>query len=348
MTKARKNKKKPSQNHRHHRPPSDSVRPFIEHVRELRKRVSYIAISVGFFGAIAYSVEHHIVDALLRPAAGQQFIYTSPGGGIDFLFRICLYAGIIGSIPVIIYQLLKYMEPLINKQSINFISWGSAISGILAIAGVLYGYFWGLPAALHFLLHQFVTKQIQPLVTIQSYMSFVMVYMVGSALLFQVPLILIFINRIKPLKPQRLLKYERHVIVGAVIIAALMNPTPNVFALLFLAGPIILMYQLGIGLIWYLNRGFEQPKVVDDLLQKDAEARAARTERAAQTRPLAVKSPVPVHAQAAKAAPTVATARPQRYANQVIRRPSPAPVQRTRVISDFQVTRRPPQEPSFS
>jgi len=319
----------------------------MEHVRELRKRITYIALSVGFFGAIAYGVEHHIIAALLRPAAGQQFIYTSPGGGIDFLFRVCLYSGIIASIPVIIYQILRYMEPLITKASAHFIGWWSAASGILAIAGVLYGYFWGLPAALHFLLHQFVTKQIQPLVTIQSYMSFVMVYMVGSALLFQVPLILLFINRIKPIKPQRLFKYERHVIVAAVIIAALMNPTPNVFALLFLAGPIILMYQIGIALIWYLNRGAKQPPIVHELLQKDAEARAARTERATQTQPLPQPKPVQAAAtQSPKPAP-LRPARPQRYANQVVRRPLPQPTTRPRMISDFRVPPRSPQEPSF-
>jgi len=318
----------------------------MEHVRELRKRVSYIALSVGFFAAVAYSVEHHIVDALLRPAAGQQFIYTSPGGGIDFLFRVCLYSGIIASIPVILYQILRYMQPLITKASAHFIGWWSLASGILAIAGVLYGYFWGLPAALHFLLHQFVTKQIQPLVTIQSYMSFVMVYMVGSALLFQVPLILLFINRIRPIKPQRLFKYERHVIVGATIIAALMNPTPNVFALLFLAGPIILMYQLGIGLIWYLNRGTNQPPIVDELLQKDAETQAARTERATQTKPL---TPVmqPAAASRATITPVQTQQRPRQYANQVMRRPVPGPAARPRIISDFRVPPRSPQEPSF-
>lgn len=251
----------------------------------------YVAMSVGLWSAVAYGVEHHIVHFLLKPAKDQQFIYTSPGGGIDFLFRICLYTGIIMSIPVIVYQLLRYAQPLITRGSTKFIAIGSGISAVLAVVGMCYGYFWGLPAALDFLLHQFVTSQIQPLVTIQSYMSFVMVYMLGSAMLLQVPLILIFINRIKPIKPQRLLKYERHVIVASVVVAALMNPTPNIFALLFIASPIILMYQVGIFIIWTTNRKHQPhtaPRAphVADLFERDLAKQTERLARAETARPL--------------------------------------------------------------
>lgn len=337
MTTARKNHKRPK--NRHKLSPSDRVAPFMAHVQELRRRLMYIALSVGLFGLAAYGVEHHIVKLLLKPADGQQFIYTSPGGGIDFLFRLCLYVGIIASIPVIIYQFLRYIEPLIKQASVRFIAWGSVASGILAILGVLYGYIWGLPAALHFLLNQFITQQIQPLVTIQSYLSFVMVYMVGSALLFQIPLVLIFINRIRPLKPQRLLKYERHVVVGSVVLAALMNPTPNIFALLLLAAPLILMYQVGILIIWRVNRVQKQPAHVGELRQQDVAARNERAERATQLQPTPalVAEPAPL--------PTVTPLRVP--PTTIARRSVPVPTRRT--FSDFTPVRRatPPTHPDL-
>lgn len=306
----------------------DHRRPFIEHVHELRRRLMYVALSIGIWGSIAYGVEHYIVKALLKPAHDQQFIYTSPGGGIDFLFRLCLYAGIAMSIPVIVYQILRYAQPLIKKESTRFIAIGSAISAVLALIGMAYGYFLGLPAALDFLLHQFVTSQIQPLVTIQSYMSFVMVYLLGSATLLQVPLLLIFINRIRPIKPQRLFKYERHVVVAAVIIAALMNPTPNLFALGLIAGPIILMYQLGILIIWMTNRKTApqvHPAHVLSLLEEDIAKQARRLAAARTARPLHLAiattddgfsapamamAPAPAPAAAARTAPRPYVSRP--------------------------------------
>jgi len=183
-----------------------------------------------------------------------------------------------------VYQVLKYIEPLIKKESSHFIAYGSLVSGILAIGGMVFGYFIGLPNALHFLLHQFTTQQIRPLVTIQSYMAFVSVYMLGSALLFQAPLILLFINRIKPLKPSGLLKGERWVILISFVGAGLMNPTPNVFAQLLVAGPLILMYQVGIVLIWLVNRGNRKSSVVMELLARDAEVQAERLAKFAERR----------------------------------------------------------------
>lgn len=256
--------------------------PFIEHIRELRRRLFIVALSVLVFGGLTYAVEQQVVAALLKPARGQQFIYTSPGGGINFLFQVCIYAGIALSIPVIVYQVLKYVEPLLKRESSRFIAFGSITSGILALGGMVFGYFVGLPNALHFLLHQFTTQQIRPLVTIQSYMAFVSVYMLGSALLFQAPLILLFINRIKPLKPKGLFKGERWVILASFVGAGLMNPTPNIFAQLLVAGPIILMYQIGIILIWLVNRSRRTNSLVADLLAKDLEIQAERLAKFAE------------------------------------------------------------------
>jgi len=266
-------------------PSPDATQPFIEHVQELRRRLYYIAASVLLWGCAAYGVQQHLVNVLLRPARGEHFIYTSPGGGIDFLFRICAYSGIVLSLPVIVYNVLRFIEPLISKGSRRFIAAGSLLSGLLAAGGVVFGYYVGLPAALHFLLHQFQTVQIQPLVTIQSYLGFVIVYMVGSAMLFQLPLLLLLINRIKPLKPRRLLHYERWVILAAFVMAGLMNPTPNVFSQLLVAGPFILMYQLGIILIAIINRGRKLSRV-EQLHQLDVEAQASRQSRTSNLEPI--------------------------------------------------------------
>jgi len=285
-----KTKKKPT-NHTRRTAARDSnlshkaTLQFIEHVQELRRRFYYVAASVVLWAAAAYAVQQHVVSILLRPAKGEHFIYTSPGGGIDFLFRICVYSGIVFSLPVIVYNTLRFIEPLLAKASRRFILFGSFISGLLAVAGIIFGYYLGLPAALHFLLHQFTTVQIQPLVTIQSYLGFVIVYMVGSAMLFQLPLLLLFINRIKPLKPRRLLHYERWVILIAFVLAGLMNPTPNVLSQLLVAGPFIFMYQVGIMLIAITNRK-RKLTPAQRLREQDLAAQASRSELEARLQPL--------------------------------------------------------------
>jgi len=256
--------------------------PLIEHLYELRRRLVYIALCIGAGSMAAYAVQQQIVAVLLRPAHGQSFIYTSPLGGVNFLFGVCFDIGIAISVPIIVYNVLRFLEPLMHRSTSRFIVLGSIISGIVGLIGVAFGYFIGLPAALNFLLHQFTTAQIKPLVTIQAYLSFVSVYLLGSALMFQLPLFLIFINRIKPLKPGTLLKYERHVIVAAFIIGFVMNPTVNMIDQMLVVIPIILMYQVGILVVWLINRG-TVAKV--ERLAQDAVLQAERAMHAQELQP---------------------------------------------------------------
>src|ERR1700755_66358 len=100
---AKKPTKKPSPS----APAAKRKQPFIEHLHELRRRLMYVALSVLCWGTAAYFVQQQIVSFLLAPAHSQKFIYTTVGGGIDFLFRVCLYTGFLCSIPVLFYQLLK-------------------------------------------------------------------------------------------------------------------------------------------------------------------------------------------------------------------------------------------------
>ena len=227
---------------------------FSEHLAELRSRLFIIALCVSLATLAGYFVQQQLIGIMLRPAKGQSFIYTSPTSGINFLFQVCLYFGIYVSLPVIIFNALKFLQPLFNAKVDKLIWRYSLYSFLLATVGVIFGYFAGLPFALHFLGAQFTSSQIQALYTINEYGAFVSFYLLGSALLFQLFLILILINRIKPLQPKKLFKYEKYVIGGAFIVSFLMVPAPNIMNQIVLAVPIIVMYQLAILIIAITNR----------------------------------------------------------------------------------------------
>jgi len=228
---------------------------FSDHLAELRSRLFVVALCISLATLAGYFVQQQLIGIMLRPAKGQAFIYTSPTSGINFLFQVCLYFGIYISLPVIIFNILKFLHPLFNAKIDKLIWRYSLYSFLLATIGVLFGYFAGLPFALHFLGAQFTSSQIQALYTINEYGAFVSFYLLGSAMLFQLFLILILINRIKPLQPKKLFKYEKYVIAGAFIVSFLMVPAPNIMNQIVLAVPIIAMYQLAILIIAITNRG---------------------------------------------------------------------------------------------
>ena len=222
------------------------------HVDELRKRALYCVVALTLGGLVGYHFQTQIIDWLVKPL-GQQLFYTSPTGGFDFLIKICLFFGFLLAIPVIIYNIIRFLAPAVPKRVTYSTSKILIFSIILAISGVAFAYFVSLPAALKFL-NNFNNAQVQSLISAQEYFNFVMIYLAGFAALFQMPLIFAFVNKITPLKPKALIKKQRVVILVSFIVAAVLTPTPDPMNQTLMAVPIIGLYQTSIGVVWQDNK----------------------------------------------------------------------------------------------
>lgn len=235
--------------------PHRDQQTFLEHLHELRRRLFVVIVAVCIGGSLGYTFHDQLVRMLLAPLGGEKLIYLTPGGGFDFIFRVSLYSGILLAIPVVIYELYRYLVPVMQRpQTKRFTALVLILACMLAVAGVLFGYFVALPAALTFLTG-FAGNYVQAELTASSYLNFVTVYSLGLAAIFQLPIILLFINAANgPLKPSHLLGSERYVILGAFVAAALITPTPDIINQTIMAAPIIAVYQIGVVMVWLQNR----------------------------------------------------------------------------------------------
>lgn len=227
------------------------AQPFSEHVRELRQRLIYTFAALFIGSIVGYAMHERIFSLITRPLH-QKLYYTTPTGGFNAIIKISILFGVIVAVPVFVYQLGKFLSPAFKHHSIRAFRI-AFLSVILAVLGVLFAYYLSLPAALHFLAN-IDTNNFQSLITINEYLNFAFAYVAGFALLFQLPLVLLFINRIKPQKPGRLMRYQGWVILVSFIVAAVLTPTPDPINQAIMALPIILLYQLSVGFIWFVNR----------------------------------------------------------------------------------------------
>lgn len=236
---------------------------FMDHVQELKSRLFWVAVFfVAAMGA-TYPFFQHIVNILVRPLGKQELYYMSPAGGLSFVIKVCMYAGLIVVLPVLIYHLYKFISPVLKKRNARAVLGFTVTSTLLAAAGVCFAYFVSLPTALHFLTN-IGLKQVTAMLTIDAYMSFIIAYLLAGALLFQLPLIMIIINTVTPLPPKKLMSFQRHIIVISFVIAAIVSPTPDAVNQTILAAPMIVMYQIGIIIIWIKQRSARkqsQPRV---------------------------------------------------------------------------------------
>lgn len=223
-----------------------------EHLQELRGRLLWSAVALMIGGVLGYVYNDQIIAWLVKPL-NQQLYYTSPAGGFDFLIKVCVFFGFLLAIPVLVYQLIRFLSPAVPANISYKTGKILVISVILALAGVSFAYYVSLPAALHFL-SNFSTGSVTSLISANEYFNFVMIYMVCFAVLFQMPLVIAFVNKVTPLSPKVLMQKQRVVILASFIIAALVTPTPDPLNQTLMALPIIALYQSSIGVVWQSNR----------------------------------------------------------------------------------------------
>lgn len=231
--------------------------PFIEHIYELRRRLLLCLAFVALGSGLGYYLNDSLARLIQQPL-GEKLYFTTPTGGFNFIFILCVSFGMLVALPFIIYQTLAFLRPVLPKDHHLLHLWYAVCSFVLAMCGVAFAYFISLPAALHFLTSIGNSANIQSLMATDSYFRFALTYLIGFAVLFQIPLLLIIINRISPLKPGKLLKAQRYVILGSFIVAAILTPTPDPFNQTLMAGPTILLFQLSIIIIWIRN--MKRPK----------------------------------------------------------------------------------------
>jgi len=195
--------------------------------------------------ALAYNYHDSLVQIVMAPLRGEKLVYLTPGGGFSFIFQVTLYAGFIAAAPALMYQIYGFLRPALPAHAKRNAVKVASFSTLLIIAGVAYGYFVAVPSALTFL-STFAGSEIIPNLTADSYLNFFLAYIGGLALLFQLPLLLIFWHWVKPMKPGGLLKSERFIVLFAFIAAALITPTPDVVNQAMIAVPLIVIYQIGV------------------------------------------------------------------------------------------------------
>ena len=224
---------------------SHALQTFTEHIRELRKRL-FLSVLVGLIaGTLVYTYHDFFVKIIMQPLNGQKLIYLTPTGGFSFIFMVTFYVTILLILPFLMYQLYAFLKPAIPNRVKNVPLKVVLAATVLMAMGATFGYLYAVPGGLRFLT-DFASSYVTASLTAESYLSFVLAYVFGIGLLFELPLLLLFWHWISPLTPKKLLNSERYIIVGAFIAAAVISPSPDALSQTIIAVPIIIVYQFGV------------------------------------------------------------------------------------------------------
>ncbi len=240
----------------------DSKAPLIEHLIELRQRLlwSVAALTVAFLVSIFFADEifgilvQPLTDAF--PAGEGKIIYTKLYEAFFVEIKVAMFAAFFLAFPIISNQLWAFVAPgLYANEKKAFLPFLVA-TPLLFIAGASLAYFIVMPTAFRFFLGfegSVGGLQQEALPAMGDYLSLVMQFILAFGVCFQLPVLLLLLNRAGIVSRQQLKGIRRYMIVGAFALAAILTP-PDVVSQLMLGIPLILLYEVSLLIMWGTER----------------------------------------------------------------------------------------------
>lgn len=248
-------------------PPVDSEpggppQTLLEHLNELRVRLTYAAIGVVVLTLISFFFAQYLLEFLMRPyaaatAAGASLQTLRPTEGIETYFKVSLMSGIILAMPVILFEFWRFLEPGLHKHEKRYVYVFIPSALLLFCLGIAFAWFILAPAAIYFLAN-FMPEVFDAQWTSQEYVSFITRLLLWIGLAFQFPIIVYFVARLGLISAKTLRDQWRVALVGVAVLAAVITPSIDPVTMLLTMAPLTVLYLLSIGLARIGERQFNR------------------------------------------------------------------------------------------
>jgi len=226
---------------------------FLEHLDELRNRLIKCLIVFVVGSCVAYQFVEHILAFIIQPVG--QVVFTDPAEAFLARFTFALWTGFFLTLPFILYQLWKFVGLALTVKERRWIFLFGPLSLLFFIVGSLFGFVVILPVGMNFLLG-FASETMVPMISVSKYLSFVGMIVLAFGIIFELPLVMVFLAKIGIATPAFLSEKRKYVIVFIFIVSALLTP-PDIISQILLALPLIILYEIGIIFIRLTHHGSE-------------------------------------------------------------------------------------------
>lgn len=214
----------------------------IEHLQELRTRIIKSIISIIVISIIFYNFVDRIIPNLVKPVG--RLVFIAPQEAFINNIMIAFFGGVFFSSPILLYQIWRFVSCGLKPKERRYILIFGPFSFFLFLLGALFGYFVIVPIGIRFLLG-FATEFVSPMISISRYVSFVAGLTLAFGIVFELPLVSLFLTKLGMITPNFLSSKRRHAIVLIFILAAILTP-PDVITQFLMAVPLLVLYEVGI------------------------------------------------------------------------------------------------------
>lgn len=243
-----------------------STMSFLDHLEELRWRLVRAAIAVLIFTVFLWVYQEWIIDNLFLSMKDANFITyrymcawfgvctpeipvkmqsTTMAGQFSYALMMSIMGGLVLAFPYVFYQIWSFIKPGLKQNEKTAVKGIVFYVSILFFIGILFGYFIVSPLCVQFFGTYQISKKIDNIFTINSYMSTIISTVFYSGLLFLMPVIAYIFAKIGIITAAFLRKYRKHSVVGVLILSAVITP-PDMLSQIIVSIPILLLYEISI------------------------------------------------------------------------------------------------------
>lgn len=222
--------------------PDPSAMSLLEHLEELRWRLLWSLAAVVAGGLAGFFFAPPILEALLRPLG--QAVFLTPAEGFMTHVKVGLVVGGVAASPVVVYQVLAFVLPGLDAGERRVLLGLLAPAALLFAAGVAFAYTLVLPGIFRFFLG-YAGPRLAPQISVAAYVSFVLGLVVPFGLVFQMPLAAWGLARLGFITPAGLRRARRYAVLAIFVAAGFLTP-PDVMSQLFMAAPMLVLYELAV------------------------------------------------------------------------------------------------------
>ena len=223
----------------------------LQHLGELRRRVFICVVAVLVGSAVSFAFFEQIIDILVEPAkdlnlgTGGELIYTEVTELLTTAIKVSFVAGLILASPILVYQGVMFVAPGLTGREKRYL-FGFKPAVVLAFGGgVAFAYYILTPPALHFLLI-FGGDVATPLIRISNIINLMIRLLFWMGLAFETPLVMYLLASLGIVSARGLSRFRRYWVVVAFILAAIITPTVDPVNQALVAGPLLVLYEVGI------------------------------------------------------------------------------------------------------
>lgn len=232
----------------------DKEYSLVEHLADLRTRLSRALIGVTILAFAAFAVSDQLLELLRMPM--QQILHEVHGptakfvvaGAAEYLvcqMKAALVAGLFLASPWVLYQVWLFVAPGLydtEKRYVVLFVWAGAF---FFIGGAVFCYFAVFPTMFRYLIEN-LPADIEMLPNLEEHFSFTLKMLLGFGVAFETPVVIFILSLAGIVDPTKLSQYRRHVSVISLIVGAVLTPTPDPLSMFLLAGPLFLLFELGV------------------------------------------------------------------------------------------------------